>query len=203
MLLGATPEVLVQRRGKIVMSTPLAGTAPRSADAAADRDAAERLRASAKDAVEHRIVVEAVADTLAPLCTALTVDQRPSLRGTATVWHLATGIRGLLRAPEPSALDLAAALHPTPAVCGTPRDVALRTIGEIESVARSLYAGFVGWMDGDGDGEWAVSLRCLEVRGETARLFAGAGIVEASDPAAELAETDLKFRTLLEAITPG
>jgi isochorismate synthase len=199
LVLGASPELLVQRRGRVVTSTPLAGTAPRSADAATDRAAADRLRASAKDAEEHRLVVEAVADTLAPLCSELSLDERPSLRGTATVWHLATSIRGVLRAPEPGALALAAALHPTPAVCGTPRDLALQTIGELESVNRGLYAGFVGWMDGDGDGEWVVSLRCLEVHDGLARLFSGAGIVEASDPAEELAETDLKFRTLLEA----
>lgn len=197
---GASPELLLRRTGTSVVSTALAGTAPRSADAAIDRAAAEGLRGSVKDAAEHRVVVEAITAALAPFCSALTVDPQPSLERTATAWHLATTVHGVLRSTAPSALALAAALHPTPAVAGTPRPAALRAIADLEPVARGFYAGFVGWVDAAGDGEWAVCLRCLEVRDSGTRLFAGAGIVAGSDPDAELAETEVKFATLLQAL---
>ena len=196
---GASPELLVRRSGLDVLSRPLAGSAPRLADAAADRAAAERLRGSAKDNAEHRFVVEAVADALAPHCVELDVDREPSLDATATVWHLATTVRGRLRDRDTTAIDLAAALHPTPAIGGTPRAAALAAIAGIEEVPRGFYAGCTGWVDRHGDGEWVVTLRCVEVRGDTARLFAGGGIVAASDPDEELAETDAKFATLLDA----
>jgi isochorismate synthase len=115
------------------------------------------------------------------------------------VWHLATDVRGTLRAPA-DALALASLLHPTPAVCGTPREAARAAIRELEQIERALYAGFVGWVDARGDGEWAVVLRCAEMQGRIALLFAGAGIVADSDPEAELAETDAKFRSMLEAL---
>jgi isochorismate synthase len=200
---GATPEVVVRRHGSIVSATPLAGSAARGTDPASDRAAAEALTASAKDLAEHRLVVEAVADALAPLCAELSVDPTPSLTGTATVWHLATNIRGVLRDRDLSALALAARLHPTPAVGGVPRDAALHAIAELESVPRRFYSGLVGWVDSAGDGEWALSLRCVEVNGHEARLFAGAGVIAGSDPDAELAETEMKFGALLEALSPS
>ena len=198
---GATPELLVRRRGDLVFSTPLAGSAARGADPASDRDAAERLMASVKDRAEHRLVVEAVADALAPLCRDLRVDPQPSMSGTATVWHLSTNLRGVLRNRDLSALTLAAHLHPTPAVCGVPRDIARGVIDDLETVPRGFYAGLVGWVDGSGDGEWAITLRCAEIRAAAARLFAGAGIIAGSDPEAEFAETEIKFRALAEGLT--
>lgn len=204
MVTGATPELLLSRHGDVVVSTPLAGTAARGTDAASDREAAARLLASAKERAEHRLVVEAVADTLAPLCTDLRVDPGPSPIGTATVWHLSTNVRGVIRNRHLSALALAALLHPTPAVCGVPSDIARRVIADLEPVPRGFYAGLVGWVDGAGDGEWAITLRCAEVRAAEARLFAGAGIIAGSDPRLELAETEMKFRALAEALTaPG
>ncbi|TMK77424.1 MAG: isochorismate synthase, partial [Actinobacteria bacterium] len=125
-------------------------------------------------------------------------SETPSTLSTSKVWHLATDIEGRLRDPL-DALSLAALLHPTPAVCGTPREAALAAIKELEQIERALYAGIVGWMDAAGDGEWAVVLRCAEMQGRIALLFAGAGIVADSDPEAELAETDAKFRSMLEA----
>jgi isochorismate synthase len=197
---GATPELLVARRDRKVWSNPLAGTAARHADPGRDRAAADVLLHSRKDLLEHAPVVDAVREALAPLCDDLTTDRTPSLLATGAVWHLSTSVRGTLREPPPSALDLAALLHPTPAVCGTPRDAAMSAIGELESIDRTLYGGIVGWVDADGDGEWAVVLRCAEVQGRMALLFAGAGIVADSEPRAELEETAAKFRSMLGAL---
>lgn len=199
-LVGASPERLVARSGREIIATPLAGTAPRGSDARTDAESARRLLASAKDRSEHQMVVEAVRSSLEGVCDRLWVQPEPSPASTSAVWHLSTEIRGRLRLPAPSALALAARLHPTPAVCGTPTEAALATIREMEAIDRGRYAGLVGWVDAEGDGEWTVTLRCAEVRGGTARLFAGAGIVADSDPEAELAETDAKFRVLLEAL---
>jgi isochorismate synthase len=203
LLVGATPETVLRRRGRIVVCEPMAGTAPRHADPAEDRAAARRLLASAKDQREHRLVVEAVTETLAPFCERLEVDPRPSLTATATVWHLVTSVRGRLLEGAPSALGLAGALHPTPAVCGTPGPAALDAIHELEPVPRGLYSGLVGWVDAAGDGEWVLALRCAALSGREARLYAGAGIVEGSEPAAEVAETEAKFGALLTALREG
>jgi isochorismate synthase len=203
LLVGATPETMLRRRGRTVVCGPMAGSAPRSADPAEDRAAARRLLASEKDHREHRLVVEAVTETLAPFCERLEVDPRPSLTATASVWHLVTTVRGRLVEGAPNALGLAAALHPTPAVCGTPRPAALDAIHELEPVARGLYSGLVGWVDARGDGEWVVALRCAVLTGRQARLYAGAGIVAGSVPAAEVAETEAKFGALLGALGGG
>ncbi len=202
-LVGASPELLVSRRGREVRSEPLAGSAPRSGDPDEDRASAERLLASAKDREEHAIVVEAIEETLAPLCSELERDPEPVVLSTANVWHLATRFRGELRDPASDALSLAIALHPTPAVCGTPRSVAARMIRTLEPFERGFYGGPVGWVDASGDGEFAIALRCAELSGDSARLFSGAGIVADSDPAAELDETERKFRALLDALRWG
>ena len=125
------------------------------------------------------------------------------LAETPNVWHLSTRIRGSLRAPAPSALDLVAALHPTPAVGGTPPAVALDLLHQLENFDRGAYAGPVGWVDAAGDGTWAIALRCAVLRGSTATLYAGAGIVADSDSSAELAETERKFRAFLDALRWG
>jgi isochorismate synthase len=202
-LVGASPELLVSRRGLEVRSNPLAGSAPRSGDKDEDRANANALAGSAKDREEHAIVVDAVVETLRPLCADLTWDPEPVLRETPNVWHLSTRFRGVLRDPAPTALDLVSALHPTPAVAGEPREAALETIAELEPFDRGRYAGAVGWVDADGDGEWAIALRCAELRGDQAVMYAGAGIVADSDPALELDETDRKFRAFLDSLRWG
>ncbi|GAA4821134.1 isochorismate synthase [Tomitella cavernea] len=199
-MVGASPELLASRHGDAVRSCPLAGSAARSDDPAEDRRRAEALQASAKDQVEHAIVVDAIAEALRPLCGSLDVPVRPRLVATPTMWHLATPIVGTVADRAVTALDLALALHPTPAICGAPTAAARAEIGRIETFDRGFYSGFVGWCDADGDGEWAISIRCAEVDAGGARLFAGGGIVAGSDPAAELAETSAKFRTMTDAI---
>jgi len=199
-LVGASPELLVRRSGDLVSSDPLAGTAPRGRDPVEDRELATNLLRAVKDRREHRLVAETVADGLAPFCTTLQVDDEPSLTSTATVWHLHTAIRGQLRPDAPDALTIAAALHPTPAVCGTPRSAALELIRELEPFDRRFYAGIVGWVDAQGDGEWVITLRCAEIMGRTARLYAGSGIVAGSDPVAENREVDAKFGAMLQAL---
>ena len=202
-LVGASPELLVSRRGHEVRSNPLAGSAPRSGDPEEDRANAEALIGSSKDREEHAIVVDAVAETLRPFCAELAWDPEPVLRETANVWHLSTRFRGSLRDPAPTALDLVSALHPTPAVAGEPREAALEVIAALEPFERGQYAGPVGWVDAEGDGEWAIALRCAELRGDRAVLYAGAGIVADSDPTRELDETERKFRAFLDALRWG
>ncbi|KLJ01080.1 isochorismate synthase [Luteimonas sp. FCS-9] len=199
-LVGATPELLVSRRGLAVVSHPLAGSARRARDPDEDARAAQALLASAKDHDEHRHVVEAIVDALAPLCSRLQAPPKPALHATATMWHLGTRIEGTLKDPSVSSAALAGLLHPTPAVCGTPREAALAAIRALEPVDRGFYAGAVGWTDAQGDGDWYVSIRCARVQGRTMRLFAGAGIVAGSQPALEVDETAAKFRALLDAL---
>jgi len=198
--LGASPELLVSRRGTEVRSCPLAGTVPRSGDADEDRRLVEALLASAKDRHEHQVVVDAVAAGLAPVCSALDVPTTPSILSLRNVSHLATTVEGVLRRPAPSALELAARLHPTPAVAGTPEGAALAHIAAVEGFDRGRFAGPVGWVDAHGDGEWVVGIRSANVSGHRARLVAGVGIVADSDPEDELAETQLKLQALLAAV---
>lgn len=202
-LVGATPELLVRRRGGIVAATPLAGSAQRFGDSTRDRASAKRLFDSAKDREEHAVVVEDVAHVLGAFCDDLTYPHEPDLLGTANVWHLATPFRGRLHDRSTGVLELVAALHPTPAVCGTPRESAREVLEELEPIDRGAYAGPVGWVDADGDGEMAIALRCAEIMGGTARLFAGAGVVADSVPEAEVDETERKFRALLDALRWG
>ncbi len=199
-LVGASPELVIRRRGRKVFSDPLAGTARRSPDRTRDQEIARQLLDTVKEQREHRLVAEAVADALAPFCINLTVDSEAGITSTATLWHLHTAIKGTLRPDAPDALAIAAALHPTPAVCGTPQAAAAALIERLEPFDRRFFAGLVGWVDAQGDGEWALSLRCAEVSGSTARLHAGAGIVAGSDPASEDLETEAKFGVGLRAL---
>jgi isochorismate synthase len=198
--IGASPELLVTRKGLKVRANPLAGSAARSEDPAEDRRRAEALLASAKDRHEHAVVIEAVAEALRPLCRHLSVPAEPSLIQTRTMWHLSTEIHGELADAAITSLELALALHPTPAICGTPVQAARAAIKEQEPFDRGLFTGMVGWCDSEGDGEWAVTIRCAEVEGTAVKLFAGAGIVAGSTAEAELAETAAKFRTMLLAM---
>ncbi|MEE4489197.1 isochorismate synthase DhbC [Streptomyces sp. BE230] len=199
-LIGASPELLVARAGKVLTANPLAGSAPRSNDLAEDVRRAAALLESAKDLHEHAVVVDAVREALAPFCPSLDVPQHPTLVRTAAMWHLSTTVTGTLADHATTSLDLASALHPTPAVCGTPTETARAVIAESEPFDRGAYTGMVGWQDADGDGEWVVTIRCAEAEGRSLRLFAGAGVVAASSPEAETAETAAKFRTFLSAV---
>jgi isochorismate synthase len=204
-LVGATPEMLLSRTGTTVVANPLAGSIPRDPDPGKDHANGQALLASVKDHDEHRVVVEAVADALRPFCRTLDVPAEPSLISTTAVWHLSTHITGELRDLNISSLRLASALHPTPAVCGTPAPAARATITALEPFDRGFYAGAIGWCDADGDGQWVVGIRCAElvepVTGpSTMTLYSGAGIMPASVPESEVTETSAKFQTLLRAM---
>jgi isochorismate synthase len=195
---GASPELLVRRRGRVATSRPMAGTVPQG-DGAAEAGGLARLTGSPKEAVEHRLVVDAVAEGLAKVADRVEVG-KPEVVRLATVAHLATEITADLTGPLPTALELAGLLHPTPAVGGSPRDAALAAIAALEPFDRGCYAGPVGWVDRAGDGEWAVALRGATLQGRRAHLVAGAGIVPGSDPDAEWAETEHKLRAMLEVL---
>lgn len=200
-LVGASPELLVARRGEVVTCKPFAGSAPRSADPDTDAANGAALAASAKNRHEHQLVVDIMREALAPLCTELQIADEPQLSATSTVWHLSTPITGRLRESSMTALDLAIALHPTPAVGGVPAAAAARLITELEG-DRGFYAGAVGWCNADGDGRWVVSIRCAQLSADrrTVDARAGGGIVAESDPDDEVAETTTKFRTMLSAL---
>ncbi|UTR13168.1 isochorismate synthase DhbC [Salipaludibacillus sp. LMS25] len=199
-LIGASPELLISKKGIKVTANPLAGSAPRSQDKEEDAQRSSALLQSAKDRHEHAVVVGSVAEALKPFCKSLHVPEEPSLLHTKTMWHLSTVIEGTLSSEAVTSLQLAQALHPTPAVCGTPTAAAKKAIQSIESFERGLFTGMVGWNDSRGDGEWVVTIRCAEVADYTLKLFAGAGIVDGSTPTGELAETSAKFQTMLQAI---
>ena len=197
---GASPELLVSRSGDIVRSHPMAGTAARGGDPSTDARLAAALLASTKDREEHQITIDMVHDTLLNWCSYVDYEAEPSIVPVANVQHLATLVEGRLSQPAPSVLELVDALHPTPAVCGSPREEALAFIKANEGFDRGRYAGAVGWVDGRGNGSWAVSVRCADLDGSTARVYAGNGIVADSDPATELAETRAKLQAMLSAL---
>lgn len=198
-LVGATPELLVRRTDDHVVSRVLAGTIGRGADAVTDAQHASELLASVKDRAEHDMAVRSVAEALGPFCADLVVPRAPEIVRLTNVQHLQTDVTGRLNNGE-SALDLAAALHPTAAVCGTPTGAARSLIRELEQLDRGRYAGPVGWVDGRGDGAFGIALRCAQVSGPQLRLFAGAGVVAQSDPGAELAETQQKLVAIRDAL---
>lgn len=199
-LVGVSPELLLRKEGAHIVSNPLAGSARRLPDADSDAAAGGALLQSPKDLREHRYVTEDIRRLLAPLCATLDVPEQPSLLSTNAMWHLSTRIEGTLRDPAQTSLQLACHLHPTPAVCGYPTALARKLIDLVEPFERGLFAGIVGWCDADGNGEWAVTIRCGQVQGNTIRLFAGAGIVADSCPEAEWAETQGKLGTMLRAL---
>jgi isochorismate synthase len=199
-LIGATPELLVSRIGDVVRSHPMAGTTPRTGDPESDARRAATLLSSAKDRAEHQITIDMVLDTVLPFCSYVDSEPEPSIVALANVQHLASLVEGRLSSPPASVLALVAVLHPTPAVCGWPTEPARALIAELEGFDRGRYTGAVGWVDRRGDGRFGVAIRCAEIAGRRARLFAGNGIVADSDPATELAETRAKFQALLSAI---
>jgi menaquinone-specific isochorismate synthase len=198
-LVGATPELLLSRRGDEVLSRALAGTTGRSHDEAEDAELGARLLASSKDLHEHALAAESVEEVLRPHCRRLEAEPGPRLLRLDNVQHLATTFHGELAHPATS-LQLASELHPTAAVGGTPRGRALAVIEELEGLDRGRYAAPVGWTDVDGDGEWGIALRCAELTGARARLFAGVGVVDASLPEDELEETRLKLQAMQAAL---
>jgi menaquinone-specific isochorismate synthase len=195
---GASPELLVSRIGDVVRAQPMAGTTPRSGDPDVDSRRAAALLGSAKNREEHQITIDVAHDTLLPWCSYLDAEPEPSVVAAGSVQHLATLVEGRLSHPAPSALELVAALHPTPAVGGWPRETALALIAELEPVDRGRYAGPVGWVDANGNGAWAVGIRSVSIDGPTAELWAGVGVVADSDPVAELDETRAKFAATLQ-----
>ncbi|PRY76539.1 isochorismate synthase [Yoonia maritima] len=199
-LVGATPELLIRKNGTAILSHPLAGSARRQDDPAADAAAAEGLKNSVKDQREHALVVEYILDTLGPYCVELGAPDGTTLTTTRSMWHLGTMIKGVLKDPDTPAVVLTSKLHPTPAVCGMPCQRAANLIRELEPVPRDFYAGAVGWCDRYGDGAWYLAIRCAELCGTQARLYAGAGIVLGSEPQLEAAETGAKFGALLAAL---
>jgi menaquinone-specific isochorismate synthase len=227
--LGASPELLIERRGAHVASHPLAGTIGRSGDLATDEALIAGLLASPKDRREHAYVIEGLRRTLGPVCESLDIPDKPTVLELRNVCHLATRLAGVLSAgPDvppgsyagpgrvqaespadepahpglgvPTALQLVARVHPTPAVGGTPTNEAVAYIGEVEGFDRGRYAGPVGWMDARGDGSWAIGLRSAYVDGDHASMYAGVGVVAGSRPRAELEETQLKLQALLAAL---
>ncbi len=196
---GASPELLVRRSGDHAYAQPMAGSVARGATDADDERLTRSLEESAKDAIEHRLVSSFVVEALRPFSKSVTARPPEVVRFT-NIQHLATAVTAELSAPAADALTLAAALHPTPAVGGWPRDAAEALIDELEGMERGWYAGAVGWIDGRGDGEFAVALRCGLLWEDGARLYAGVGVMPDSDPARELEETELKFKALLTAL---
>jgi menaquinone-specific isochorismate synthase len=222
--LGASPELLIERRGSSVVSHPLAGTVGRSGDAACDEALVAGLLASPKQRREHAFVVEGLRRSLAPVCDWLEVPDKPMVLELRNVSHLATQLSGVLLPaaglpddpgagppPDtggsahpgllvPTALDLVALVHPTPAVGGTPTDDAVAYIRQVEGYDRGHYAGPVGWVDARGDGSWAIGLRSADMSGDRAMLYVGVGVVAGSRPGSELKETQLKLEALLAAM---
>lgn len=200
-LVGASPELLVARSGDRVMCQPFAGSAPRAADPVVDAANGAALADSAKNRHEHQLVIDTMRAALEPLCGDLEIAAEPQLSRTAAVWHLCTTISGRLRDPSTTAIDLALALHPTPAVGGVPTAAAIKAIDALEG-SRGFYAGTVGWCDARGDGHWVVSIRCAQLAADrrTVLARAGGGIVAESDPDDEVDETTTKFATILTAL---
>ncbi|WP_082135871.1 isochorismate synthase [Mycobacterium sp. EPa45] len=200
-LVGASPELLVARFGDVVTCQPFAGSAPRSADPQVDAANGTALAESGKNRHEHQLVVDTMRVALEPLCANLDVAPKPQLSRTAALWHLATPIRGRLRDTSTTAIDLALALHPTPAVGGVPTQAAVDLIAALEG-DRGFYAGAVGWCDARGDGRWVVAIRGAQLSADrrAALAQAGGGIVAESDADDEVAETTTKFNTILSAL---
>ncbi|HEX3260125.1 MAG TPA: isochorismate synthase [Pseudonocardia sp.] len=200
-LVGATPELLVRRRAGAVWSRVLAGTI--WPGPTAEADLGDALLGSVKDRHEHRLAVQSLVESLRPLCASLTAPDEPVPLVLPNVTHLASDVVGTLPAEEPaSLLELAAAVHPTAAVGGTPREIAVPMIAALEGMDRGRYTGPVGWVDAAGDGELGIALRCAQLDGPVARLFAGCGIVADSDPDNEVREAAAKLLAVREVMEP-
>jgi menaquinone-specific isochorismate synthase len=203
-LVGATPELLVRLSKSLVTSRILAGTIRKTGDDERDLALAGSLARSSKDLEEHEYAVRSVADALAPLCSSTNVPESPFVLHLSNVMHLATDVTGVLSDNSSPAdiFDLVSRLHPSAAVCGTPTEVAQRTIDEIEGISRGRYAGPIGWIDANGDGELGIALRCGQISNDSKsiRIYAGCGIVAGSDPEREYAESQAKLLPMRSAL---
>jgi menaquinone-specific isochorismate synthase len=199
-LFGASPELLVRVSHGQVSARVLAGTAGRGTDPGVDFAIGQALSESHKNVAEHAFAVDSMVRALGPFCEHVDADPKPFSLKLPNVWHLASDVHGVLK-EDASVLDLAAAIHPTAAVAGTPREAAVSLIDELEPFDRGRYAGPVGWIGADGDGEWAIALRGAQVEGSQVRAFAGCGIVAESDADSESTETDLKFQPIIQALS--
>jgi menaquinone-specific isochorismate synthase len=199
---GATPELLLRLSRGMLTSRVLAGTISKTGDDSKDLALAASLARSSKDLAEHEYAVRSVADAIEPFCTSINVPDSPFVLHLANVMHLATDVTGAIAETlaHVDAFTILEQLHPSAAVCGTPRPAAAELISEIEGMSRGRYAGPIGWIDAAGDGELGIALRGGEIKGNTIRIFAGCGIVEESDPEVELAETKAKFAPMRSAL---
>lgn len=198
-LMGASPELLLSKKGSHVLSNPLAGSRAKSSCGVENQNAYSSLLDTQKDLNEHNLVVEEVEKVLSNYCHNLYTPMVPSVIETETMLHLSTVLQGQADDPNINALKIAAELHPTPAVCGFPRQPAYAAIKEIENFDRGYFTGMVGWCDARGNGEWVVTIRCAEVSLRSMSIYAGAGIVHESSPQSELDETGAKMKTILRA----
>jgi menaquinone-specific isochorismate synthase len=198
-LFGASPELLVRVSHRQVSARVLAGTAARGETKEIDQQNAKDLAASSKNISEHKFALDSMVQTLSPFCIKVDAEEVPFSLALPNLWHLASDVYGVLK-EDSSVLDLAASLHPTAAVAGTPRDKAQQLISELETFDRKGYAGPVGWIGSDGDGEWAIALRGGHLEAKRVTAFAGCGLVLDSDPESELAETELKFAPVRKAL---
>lgn len=200
-MVGASPELLVRREGDRIFVNPLAGSIGRNSNPETDAALKAGLARSEKDLREHAYVVNDIERILREYCDELDVPSGPSVIGTDTLWHLSTFITGQLRDPTVTSLQLSCALHPTPAICGQPTDKAFEHIRQLEPFDREYFAGLVGWQRANGDGEWALTLRCaMHTEPTRLRVYAGAGTVAGSDPDSEIAETATKMETFIRAL---
>ena len=198
-LFGASPELLVRVAHKQVSARVLAGTAGRGTDPGIDQAISSALQSSSKNIAEHKFAVASMVEELKKFCTKVDADETPFSLALPNLWHLASDVHATLH-DDASVLDIAAVLHPTAAVAGTPTLIARKLIGELEPFDRGRYAGPVGWIGADGDGEFAIALRGAQLSEGQITAFAGCGIVAESEPDAELAETELKFKPIREAL---
>ena len=203
-LVGATPELLVRLAKSFVTSRVLAGTIKRSGDDEKDLALAASLARSSKDLEEHEYAVRSVADAITPLCASTNVPESPFVLHLSNVMHLATDVTGVVSdsVNPPNIFDFLERLHPSAAVCGTPRDVAARSIRSVEEISRGRYAGPIGWVDIRSDGEFGIALRCgqIDESGKKIRIYAGCGIVAGSDPVAEYEESEAKLSAMQNAL---
>ncbi|HDY7965825.1 TPA: isochorismate synthase [Vibrio vulnificus] len=198
-LMGASPELLVAKKGSHLISNPLAGSRPRSESEQQNQASIQSLLNTGKDLHEHGLVVEEVERVMSKYCCNLYTPMVPSVIETQTMLHLSTQLEGQVLDPAINVLQVAAELHPTPAVCGYPREKAYEAIKRLEQFDRGYFTGMVGWCDSRGNGEWVVTIRCAEVQPRRMKVFAGAGIVNESQPQSELDETGAKMNTILKA----
>lgn len=198
-MFGASPELLVRVSHSQVSARVLAGTAARGTDPSVDQAIAKALATSHKNLAEHDFAVKSLVSALEPFCDHVDADTEPFSLALPNLWHLASDVHAVLK-ENSSVLDLTSALHPTAAVAGTPRDAAQKLIAELEPFDRGRYAGPVGWIGADGDGEWVIALRGAQIANGRITAYAGCGIVSESDGESELIETDLKFLPILGAL---